>query len=518
MGDSTTCIMDSNGSSTKALDLKRSLSGELDHGCRKKIKTNDSSCMKSFVDLSEDVLLILFSHMAHNDLINLARTCTRMDRVVRDWTLWKHINSSGDPIPMVRLKEFIPYVLKCTEEVKLTFESEPLVPGENDTEAIENEESCTCLSLFLSHLSSHCNTLYSLSLEHVTVDAKKFQIQIFPSTLKKFSLAHSKLVNLSMEVSYFYGFDTHFPNIEVLDLSWCSWFTPHSLIALSKSKNLKELYLQGCRKIKNCVPYTSLSVRFGFKALKLLDLRFTYISDSEVTIIYDLPCLTHLYLAAPTPKRLEEFSISDRSITMLCTSNPRNDENGYEQIMRYPSITNITLRHAAACLSGLRLLDVRGSSCTPDAVAQFRSSRPEVTLLAGPDPDPHPPGLIFDPPSPIPLLPGLRVVLHRIENQPVVAVVGGDGNNNAAEEEGEREENEWVVNERERVNEERIEGGNEEEEGNEREGGNEEEEGANEERLEGNEMGNEGEEENEQRRDDEEIMCSGCFGAKNSFL
>lgn len=96
-----------------------------------------------------------------------------MDRVVRDWTLWKHINSSGDPIPMVRLKEFIPYVLKCTEEVKLTFESEPLVPGENDTEAIENEESCTCLSLFLSHLSSHCNTLYSLSLEHVTVDAKK---------------------------------------------------------------------------------------------------------------------------------------------------------------------------------------------------------------------------------------------------------------------------------------------------------------------------------------------------------
>ncbi|XP_026678549.1 uncharacterized protein LOC113466929 [Diaphorina citri] len=365
-------------------------------------------------------------------------TCTRMDRVVRDWTLWKHINSSGDPIPMVRLKEFIPYVLKCTEEVKLTFESEPLVPGENDTEAIENEESCTSLT-------------YNTSIVH-------------------------------------------------------------------------------------CSLYTSLSVRFGFKALKLLDLRFTYISDSEVTIIYDLPCLTHLYLAAPTPKRLEEFSISDRSITMLCTSNPRNDENGYEQIMRaasvrlllvpqnvsndtakvaksfdtlvvtgYPSITNITLRHAAACLSGLRLLDVRGSSCTPDAVAQFRSSRPEVTLLAGPDPDPHPPGLIFDPPSPIPLLPGLRVVLHRIENQPVVAVVGGDGNNNAAEEEGEREENDWVANERERVNEERIEGGNEEEEGNEREGGNEEEEGANEERLEGNEMGNEGEEENEQRRDDEEI-------------
>lgn len=57
---------------------------------------------------------------------------------------------------------------------------------------------------------------------------------------------------------------------QVLNLSWCSWFTPHSLIALSKSKNLQELYLQGCRKIKNCVPYTSLSVRFGFKALKVL--------------------------------------------------------------------------------------------------------------------------------------------------------------------------------------------------------------------------------------------------------
>uniref|UniRef100_A0A8D8YJJ4 F-box domain-containing protein n=1 Tax=Cacopsylla melanoneura TaxID=428564 RepID=A0A8D8YJJ4_9HEMI len=502
MGDTTaTCIMDHKETCSKNLDLKRSLSGEIDHGVKKKFKTDDSwssSPMRSVTDLSDDVLLILLSHIPHNDLINLGRTCRRLDGIVRDWTLWKTIDSHDYPIRMTQLKEFIPYILDCTEEVKLSFQEERLVPGamDGDPELIKNHDCIVCLAMFLSHLNQHCS-LTSLCLEYVTLDARKCQIQTFPPTLKKFSLAHSKLVNISSDVSYFYGFDTHFPNIEVLDLSWCNWFTPHSLIALSKSKNLQELYLQGCRKIKNCVPYTSLSVRFGFKALKILDLRFTYISDSEVSIIYDLPCLNRLYLAAPSPNRLEEFSISDRSITMLCTSSPRI-QGGYDQLPNqfvrnanasvrlllvppaaavnneanvkvtksfhtlvvtgYPSITDITLRHAAACLSGLKLLDVRGSSCTPDAIAQFRLARPEVTLLAGPDPEPaHPPSLVFDPPSPIPLLPGLRVVLHRIENQPVVAVnvnmrgngeiaveVGRNNNNNNNEEERNGDPNEGI--------------------------------------------------------------------------
>lgn len=65
--------MDNSVPCNKSLDLKRSLSGEIDHGIKKKIKTDYSRPMKSFVDLSEDVLLILFSHIAHNDLINLAR-------------------------------------------------------------------------------------------------------------------------------------------------------------------------------------------------------------------------------------------------------------------------------------------------------------------------------------------------------------------------------------------------------------------------------------------------------------
>lgn len=67
------------GSCSKTPDLKRSLDDDIDFEIKKKIKSDESSgliSMKSFVDLSEDVLLILFSHISHNDLINLARYVT----------------------------------------------------------------------------------------------------------------------------------------------------------------------------------------------------------------------------------------------------------------------------------------------------------------------------------------------------------------------------------------------------------------------------------------------------------
>lgn len=102
-----------------------------------------------------------------------------MDRVVRDWTLWKNINAHSAPIPLTRLREFIPYVLECTEEVKLSFESEALKTGENETETLENEESCLCLEKFLNHLSFYCKSLSSLALEHVTVDARRVRSFLF---------------------------------------------------------------------------------------------------------------------------------------------------------------------------------------------------------------------------------------------------------------------------------------------------------------------------------------------------
>lgn len=88
----------------------------------------------------------------------------------------------------------------------------------------------------------------------------------------------------------------HMPYLEELRLEYCNFFEPNDLMPLSKIQELKILSLRGCKRFRNCVPYISLSCRFGFKKLEVLDLRETNISDSEVQCLNALKTLKELYL------------------------------------------------------------------------------------------------------------------------------------------------------------------------------------------------------------------------------
>lgn len=67
-------------------------------------------------------------------------------------------------------------------------------------------------------------------------------------------------------------------------------------MAISKLPKLKFLYLDGCIQLNNFMPYLSLSTRYGFKSLELVDLRRTYVSDSEVSCFNATKTLKALYL------------------------------------------------------------------------------------------------------------------------------------------------------------------------------------------------------------------------------
>lgn len=58
---------------------------------------------------------------------------------------------------------------------------------------------------------------------------------------------------------------------QILDLESCFWFSSHSLLALSKCKNLQELRFSYCW-LEDFVPYASLGTRFGFRALRVSEL------------------------------------------------------------------------------------------------------------------------------------------------------------------------------------------------------------------------------------------------------
>jgi len=85
-------------------------------------------------------------------------------------------------------------------------------------------------------------------------------------------------------------------NLEDLDMSDCTWITSHALLALSKLPSLLRLRLKGCRGIGNCIAYVSLSMRLGFRKLKILDVTNTRFRGPDIDCSSYLPCLEEFYV------------------------------------------------------------------------------------------------------------------------------------------------------------------------------------------------------------------------------
>ncbi len=136
----------------------------------------------------------------------------------------------------------------------------------------------------------------------------------------------------------------------------------------SKLKNLKYLSLKGCRKFQNCVPYLSLSCKFGFVALEVLDLRDSNIQDSELHCFNALSKLRELYL--------EEISTPGES----------DDEEDYDSNSTPSSTPSFLIRSGSVQLGNLLanrpLSSSNGSSSSndapgPSAPSPSSSSAPE---------------------------------------------------------------------------------------------------------------------------------------------
>lgn len=145
--------------------------------------------------------------------------------------------------------------------------------------------------------------LRSPFIEHLHFDriwfdwTRDFTITKFPANLRSLVFTNCILPkDRRRAAKTFTNIFEHMPNLEEVRLEYCNFFAPNDLMPLSKCNKLKVLSLRGCKKFRNCVPYISLSCRFGFKQLEILDLRETSISDSEVQCLNALKTLKELYL------------------------------------------------------------------------------------------------------------------------------------------------------------------------------------------------------------------------------
>ncbi|CAK9797692.1 F-box/LRR-repeat protein 12 [Anthophora quadrimaculata] len=251
---------------------------------------NDIITHPHILDFSDDVLLNIFKYLNPKDLMAISLSCQRLAQIVQDKTLWKRVDFREKPILLSDLKEYIKFLQPITTNLAIRGD----LYRENDTEL----SPC-----FFNSIKNTCTQLKELIIEEYCINADKIQITDFPGTIEKLSLEGCKMGYLRSNKSYFFKMNFHMPNLTCLILSNCQWFTPHSLLVISKMPKLKELRLNSCHRLGECVAYASLATRFGFKTLEILDLRDTTLGDSEVGCFSCTKTLTHLYLECPSSLR-----------------------------------------------------------------------------------------------------------------------------------------------------------------------------------------------------------------------
>ncbi|KAL6254180.1 uncharacterized protein LOC105427683 [Pogonomyrmex barbatus] len=266
----------------------------------KRIKLEENTNLNGIIsslnilEFSDDVLLNILKYLHPQDLMAISLCCQRFAQLTQDRTLWRRVDFRTKPILLDDLNQYMKFLQPITMSLAIR------------GNLISREYSSLTQSFF-NNVKTLCDQLKELIIEEYYINGDKIHITDFPCTIEKLSLKGCKMDYIEHNKSYFFKMDHHMPNLTCLILSNCEWFTPHSLLVISKIPKLKELRLNSCHRLGECVAYASLATRFGFKTLEILDLRDTGLGDSEVGCFSSTKTLTHLYLECPSIWRNEEL-------------------------------------------------------------------------------------------------------------------------------------------------------------------------------------------------------------------
>ncbi|RZF44226.1 hypothetical protein LSTR_LSTR003866 [Laodelphax striatellus] len=319
---------------------------------------DEPSNYPSLLDLSDDILLIILSHLHPIDIEALSKTNSRLNIICHDRTLWTEVDFRPYPLLASGLEKFIEFFLPITKSIACCGPSLPsneaqtspppaaLVdppapsspsppPPPSSSPPLPPPSSShpppstpppppapppppvdyTMTHELMEAISRQAYQLRKLILENQRINTSELLLEYFPSSLEHLELKSSILENMPSQQSYFFDVKTNLPYLKVLDLTGNKWFLPHSLLALSKSATLKELILAKCMNLCDCVPYASLAALYGFRSLQVLDLRGTLVEDSDVSCFNRISTLRQLYLEAPAGVEGGRRLITDMCVT-----------------------------------------------------------------------------------------------------------------------------------------------------------------------------------------------------------
>ncbi|XP_071452170.1 uncharacterized protein [Hetaerina americana] len=297
----------------------------------------------SLMNLSDDVLLYILSYLKSNDLISLSRTCSRMQSVTSDKSLWNTIyyKTNASSAPYLFLHENMSNIGKHTRaitilgktnrkkfpchtqrrsassdsdysssedddfvDIKYNIDGNSSMENKTSEFVSENGESPAYpledfaqllksikhnidkkwLRLhLLNPLSNLCPGLHTLRLQYLRLFYYTPPILPTWDAMTLLSLRGSRLLSKTPgKHGPLYELSAKLPNLLCLDIGCCSWVESHCFMAISKFQKLRTLLLDSCPNLGNCVAYISLAACLGFRAIEEIDLRDTQFGDSDL--------------------------------------------------------------------------------------------------------------------------------------------------------------------------------------------------------------------------------------------
>lgn len=237
---------------------------------------------------------------------SIFRCCSRLKNLVLDKRLWTEAIFTSTDLDIWEILKRLKYLTVNTKKliIKGNCKREDM-----DKRLLKNRQT---FKEIIKRIMLRSPFIEHLHFDRIWFDwTRDFTITKFPPNLKSLIFTNCIIPkDRKRPAKTFTNIFEHMPQLEELRLEYCNFFAPNDLMPLSKLTMLKVLSLRGCKKFRNCVPYISLSCRFGFKQLEVLDLRETNISDSEVQCLNSLKTLKELYLEY---HELEQSTIDDDS-------------------------------------------------------------------------------------------------------------------------------------------------------------------------------------------------------------
>ncbi|XP_043213156.1 F-box/LRR-repeat protein 12-like [Amphibalanus amphitrite] len=241
----------------------------------------------SLVDLPDELLLQVMSHLTTSDILLLARTCRRLCGLLSDRSLWYEVDLRQSRLRARQLARLLRHLHNETRRVCVAGHVErgrPVRPP-------------LLTARILTDIKARCeSSLVDLRLERCLLNATELPLELLPKSLLYLSLRGSEVTHRPAGRSYFSRLWEFAPRLTELDLSECGWIDSHALLPLSKLASLQRLSLRHCRRLGGEIAYSSISCMLGFRELRALDVRRTQVADCDVSGFCQLPRLTELLL------------------------------------------------------------------------------------------------------------------------------------------------------------------------------------------------------------------------------